>query len=103
MDGSPELQPKSINRFTCNHVAVFSVGGPVKIRKAVTAAKAVANKKNAEKSTGPRSPQGTFFASKNAIRHGVLTRDLLLPRSLSGESEEELEQLRRELIADYGA
>jgi hypothetical protein len=69
------------------------------IRRAVTAAKAAANKKNAEKSPGPKSTRGKLFASQNSIRHGILTRDLLLP----GESAAELEQVRKELIASYGA
>jgi len=75
----------------------------MKIPKRVTAAKAAANKLNAKKSTGPKFAQGKRFASQNSIRHGILTRDLLLPRSLSGESADDLEQLRKELIASYGA
>jgi hypothetical protein len=75
----------------------------MKIRKSVTAAKVNANKKNAKRSTGPRSPQGMMFSSKNAIRHGVLTRDLLLPGPLSGEWDADLERLRTELVADCGA
>jgi|HubBroStandDraft_4_1064222.scaffolds.fasta_scaffold236914_1 hypothetical protein len=68
----------------------------MKVKKTVTAAKAAANKKNAGNSTGPTSVQGKRNASKNAIRHGILAREVLLP----GESATEFEQLLDETIAN---
>jgi hypothetical protein len=44
-----------------------------------TPAKAEANRSNALHSTGPKSPAGKARTSKNAIRHGLLSRDVLLP------------------------
>jgi len=38
-----------------------------------------ANRRNAQKSTGPKTPEGKRIASKNALRHGLLSNDLLLP------------------------
>jgi hypothetical protein len=69
----------------------------MKIRKTVTPAKAAANKKNSEKSTGPTSIQGKARASQNAISLGMFTRDMLLP----GESEKEWKQLRSKLTSNY--
>jgi len=69
----------------------------MKIRKTVTPAKAAANKKNSENSTGPKSAQGKRFASQNAIRHAILTRDLLLP----GESRTTFDRIREELFTDF--
>lgn len=37
------------------------------------------NRRNALKSTGPRTLAGKAKASRNAMKHGLLSRDLLLP------------------------
>jgi len=59
--------------------------------------KAEANRRNALKSTGPKTPEGKAAASLNALRHGILSQKILLP----GEDEEALrelgERLRNEL------
>ena len=68
----------------------------MKITKRLTAAKLAANRKNAQNSPGPKSPQGKRFASRNANRHGILARDLLLP----GESRAEFDWVREKLISD---
>ena len=58
---------------------------------------AKANRKNALKSTGPKTPEGKAAIRLNALRHGLLSRETLLP----GEDEEALlelgERLRDEL------
>ena len=53
--------------------------------------KLAANRANARKSTGPRTPEGKARASLNAISHGLFCKDLVLP----GESQEVLKLLRR--------
>ena len=55
-----------------------------------------ANRKNAKNSSGPKSVQGKRFASRNAIRHGILASDLLLP----GESRAEFDWVRERLFSD---
>jgi hypothetical protein len=42
-----------------------------------------ANRRNALKSTGPKTPEGKAAVHHNALRHGLLSRDVLLP----GEDE----------------
>ena len=42
-----------------------------------------ANRKNAKKSTGPRTPEGKERSSKNALKHGLLARGLRHPRRRS--------------------
>jgi hypothetical protein len=58
---------------------------------------AKANRKNALRSTGPKTPEGKAAVRLNALRHGLLSREPLLP----GEDEEALlelgERLRGEL------
>ena len=48
-----------------------------------------ANRKNSLLSTGPRSPQGKSRSSKNALRHGLRSRQVLIP----GEDPDELAEL----------
>lgn len=50
-----------------------------------------ANQRNAQKSTGPRTTAGKARSSRNATRHGLLSRRMLL----QGESEKELAALRQ--------
>ena len=38
-----------------------------------------ANRENAKKSTGPRSPEGKARSSKNALKHGLLAADSVIP------------------------
>lgn len=45
----------------------------------VTPVRIEANRRNALKSTGPRTAAGKLTSSKNATKHGVLSRDVVLP------------------------
>src|SRR5262245_12307429 len=47
---------------------------------------AEANRQNAQKSTGPRTPTGKAVVALNAIKHGLLSRESLV----KGESETDL-------------
>lgn len=53
-----------------------------------------ANRENALKSTGPASIEGKSRASKNAIKHGILSKDLVV----SGEKPSEYQSFRQNLI-----
>ena len=56
-----------------------------------------ANRHNATKSTGPKTPQGKAVVALNAMQHGLLSREAVI----EGESEAELvdlgKRLRRQL------
>lgn len=43
-----------------------------------TIAKMKANQRNALKSTGPKTPAGKSIAARNAMKHGLLSREVLL-------------------------
>jgi hypothetical protein len=43
-----------------------------------TAKQRVANRRNAEKSTGPKTPEGKAVVALNAMKHGLLSRHVLL-------------------------
>lgn len=53
----------------------------------------IANRKNAQKSTGPNTPTGKAIVSKNSLKHGLLAQQLLLP----DEDENQLDQFREML------
>src|SRR4028119_1605543 len=55
--------------------------------------KAEANRRNALKSTGPKTPEGKSAVRLNAVRHGLLSKEVLLP----GEDEEALRELGEHL------
>jgi hypothetical protein len=55
-----------------------------------------ANRRNAQKSTGPRTSAGKSVVRYNAITHGLLSQEILLP----GEDEEALKELRENLTVE---
>lgn len=55
-----------------------------------------ANRSNARKSTGPKTPEGKAKVSKNALKHGLTSECVLIP----GEDPQELEAFREALLAD---
>lgn len=56
----------------------------------------MANRRNAELSTGPKTASGKAVASKNALTHGVLSRQVVLP----DEDPAEFEEFQRRLMDD---
>jgi hypothetical protein len=60
----------------------------------VTQARIDANRQNAKKSTGPRTPSGKAIASMNAVKHGLSSRKPLIP----GEDEAEFAQFTSEWV-----
>ena len=52
-----------------------------------------ANRRNARKSTGPKTPEGKAVVGLNALKHGLLSRQVLLPN----EDEASLLQLGERL------
>ena len=51
--------------------------------------KAEANRRNALKSTGPKTPEGKAVVRQNALKHGLLSQEVLLP----DEDEEAMQEL----------
>jgi hypothetical protein len=60
----------------------------------ISDAKVEANRQNAAKSTGPKSPEGKAAACMNAVKHGVLAKVLVLP----DEDKAAVDEYRRELL-----
>jgi hypothetical protein len=56
-----------------------------------------ANRRNAQKSTGPKTQAGKAAVSMNSLRHGLRSRSVVLP----GENHEEFQQLCDNLQAEW--
>ena len=56
-----------------------------------------ANRANARHSTGPKTPEGKAVVRLNAIRHGLLTRDVVLPEEDADAFEDLWNQVRTNL------
>jgi len=59
-------------------------------------AKVAANRRNAQKSTGPRTPEGKARSRWNAVQHGLLAKRLLAPEATDGDAWTHLLQSLRE-------
>src|SRR6267378_5095398 len=55
-----------------------------------------ANRENAQRSTGPRTPEGKSKSSKNALKHGLTAVELVLPTESQEEFDEHAAELRDE-------
>jgi len=61
-----------------------------------THAQIEANRRNARRSTGPRTPEGKAVASQNAVTHGLLSSQAVCP----GEDPAEFDAFMAEVLAD---
>jgi hypothetical protein len=57
-------------------------------------AQILANRRNAQKSTGPRTPQGKAAVSQNAVKQGLLTRHDVI----SSESQADFDLYRQQIL-----
>ena len=58
-----------------------------------------ANRKNTLKSTGPRTTQGKLMVSSSALKHGLLSKDVVI----KDESDDEFVQFRQKLYAELAS
>ena len=49
-------------------------------KRSISEARLRANRENAKKSTGPRTPEGKQRSSLNGVRHGILAQVIVLPK-----------------------
>ncbi len=54
-----------------------------------------ANRANAQKSTGPRTPAGKAQVAQNALKHGLFARETVI----RGEDQDEFEMFRENLLS----
>lgn len=63
-------------------------------------ARIAANRANARKSTGPRTPEGKARSSRNALKHGLLARHAII-RDDPAEDRDAFDELLNQLTAEY--
>ena len=72
---------------------------PVGNKKTVSDKKVAANRNNAQKSTGPKTPRGKANSRRNAVKHGLFAMELSLGELTRREDpkkyQEHMDQLRR--------
>ena len=61
-----------------------------------TEAQLLANRRNAQKSTGPRTAEGRAAVSQNAVKHGLLARQDVI----SSESKADFDLYRDRMLAE---
>jgi hypothetical protein len=59
-----------------------------------------ANRSNAQRSTGPRTAEGKRTSSRNAMKHGILAREVVVRRGKRRENPRAFQELLTELIED---
>ena len=62
-----------------------------------TNAQMKANRNNAKKSTGPRTEEGKSRSAKNALKHGLLARDTVLPGEDPADFDRQLSSLEEDI------
>ena len=59
-----------------------------------------ANAQNAQLSTGPVTPEGKAVVARNAVKHGIFAKDLVINAGDGREDEMEYHELLDELTKD---
>ena len=62
-----------------------------------TTAQILANRNNAQKSTGPKSSEGKAISAKNAVKHGLFATETVI----KGENREDFELFREKLLEEF--
>ena len=70
------------------------------MHKTMSPEQLAANRRNAQKSTGPRTEKGKTRSSRNNTRHGFFSRDLVLRGCTASEDPADLEKLHADFYAD---
>jgi len=60
-----------------------------------------ANRNNANKSTGPRSAEGKRKSSRNSLKHGIFSKDLIVREGEGRENTREFLRLLEDLREDF--
>jgi hypothetical protein len=70
-------------------------------KQPVSDCKVAANRRNASRSTGPKTKRGKRIVSRNAIKHGLLARQVVITAGMGAENEAEFHKLVDSLQTCY--
>jgi hypothetical protein len=71
------------------------------LRKPPSERKIQANRQNSLRSTGPRTSRGKRTVARNAIKHGILAREVVITAGDGEESLEDFNDLVKQLDEQY--
>jgi len=71
------------------------------MKKHITEKQLAANRRNAQKSTGPQTPEGRTVSKMNAMKHGILSKQVLVDGRFYNERASELEALHQRFWEEY--
>jgi len=71
------------------------------MQKTMSLKQIAANRANAQKSTGPRTPEGRATSKLNALKHGILSREVLVGGLHAKEKRREFEKLQQQFHEDW--
>lgn len=95
---APEVDPKPSEQAQLAN----QENGHRSVRRYTTTPKKLAtNRKNAQRSTGPRTRAGKLAISLNALKHGILAKEIVQSGGALGESPEDFESLLSGLIEAF--
>ena len=63
--------------------------------------KIISNRKNAKKSTGPVTPEGKEIASRNSLRHGILSDEVYISTGHEITRAEDFAELKADLFCEF--
>jgi hypothetical protein len=97
---------KNLNSDSDNANGKNGKSGPENIGEAINKTTSpeqiAANRANAQKSTGPKTPEGRAVSKMNALKHGIFSKEVLVSGLNIKESRRELEELYERLWQQYG-
>lgn len=71
-------------------------------KQSVSQRKIEANRRNSLRSTGPKTERGKRVVARNAIKHGLLAREVVICAGDGREASEEFQALLKDLVGHYG-
>ncbi len=70
------------------------------MRKVVSNEQRHANRRNAQQSTGPKTPNGKARSARNALKHGLLARDVVINGPDLSETQADFDSLLADLMSE---
>jgi hypothetical protein len=94
---SIEFLPFDVDRCSISDARIGRLGPGRRRKKPVSARRLAANRRNAKRSTGPRTARGKRRSSRNALKHGLCAPFERLPTECGATFNTFLEELREEM------
>jgi hypothetical protein len=91
---TPGTTPSQISESPLQSAERSDGSGPI---PPISPSQLAANRANAAHSTGPRTPTGKLASSRNSLKHGLASPQLIIP----GENRADFDMLLADLLAEH--